>query len=70
MTPEDQDGTRIAVTRRVRGNAVEIAGRLGGAPLELTITAGPCSDGMSDVVYPYTVRRRLGADIHQGCGRP
>ena len=70
ITPEDQVGRPIAVARTGRGDSVEFATTLAGKRLTLTVTAGPCSDGMSDTVYPFAVRRRLGDDEQPGCARP
>ena len=69
MTPEDQAGQTIAVARKDGAELVELSGTLAGKPLALTITKGPCSDGMSDVVYRWSVERRLGDDVQRGCGR-
>ena len=69
MTPEDQAGTTIAVERVARAEFVELRGTLAGKPLALTISKGPCSDGMSDVVYRWSVERRLGDDEQRGCAR-
>jgi uncharacterized membrane protein len=69
-TPEEQVGRTISVTRSMRGELVDLAGTLAGKDLTLTLSAGPCSDGMSDTVYPFTVRRRFGADEQRGCARP
>jgi uncharacterized membrane protein len=69
-TPEDQAGQAVAVARTSHGAAVEVAGTLAGKRLTLTLSAGPCSDGMSDTVYPFAVRRRLGDDEQRGCARP
>ena len=68
-TPEDQRGQTITVSRTVTGSQVELRGTLGHAELVLTVRAGVCSDGMSDVVYPFTVLRLLGADQQRGCAR-
>ena len=70
ITPEDQVGQPIAVARTSQGDSVEFAATLAGKRLTLTVTAGPCSDGMSDTVYPFAVRRRLGDDEQRGCARP
>lgn len=32
--------------------------------------AGPCSDGMSDRVYPYTADIDVGGEAMKGCGAP
>ncbi|MCA1661836.1 MAG: hypothetical protein LC648_06625 [Novosphingobium sp.] len=69
MTPEDQAGQTIAVEREDDADLVELRGTLAGKPLALTITKGPCSDGMSDVVYRWSVERRLGDDVQRGCAR-
>ena len=70
ITPEDQAGQAIPVTRRTDGAFVELKGTLAGQRLALTIFAGRCSDGMSDTVYPFAVRRRLGDDEQRGCAKP
>lgn len=69
-TPEDPDGRSGAVVRTSHGDRVELDATLAGQRLTLTVSAGPCSDGMSDTVYPFTVRRRLGEDDQRGCARP
>ena len=68
-TPENQASQPIAATRTERGDSVEIAATLAGTSLILTVSAGPCSDGMSDTVYPFAVRRQLGSDEQRGCAR-
>ena len=70
ITPEDQVGQPIAVARTSHGDSVEFAATLAGKRLTLTVSAGPCSDGMSDTVYPFAVRRQLGDDEQRGCARP
>ena len=70
LTPEDQVGQPITVARTSQGDLVEFAATLAGKRLTLTVSAGPCSDGMSDTVYPFAVRRRLGDDEQRGCARP
>ena len=69
MTPEDQTGQTITVARKDSAELVELHGTLAGKPLALAITKGPCSDGMSDVVYRWSVERRLGDDVQRGCAR-
>ena len=70
LTPEDLAGQPVAVARTRQGDLVEFAATLAGKRLTLTVSAGPCSDGMSDTVYPFAVRRRLGDDEQRGCARP
>ena len=69
-TPEDQVGRPIAVTRTPHADRIDVVGSLGGQRMTLTVSAGPCSDGMSDTVYPFAVRRRLGDDEQRGCAKP
>lgn len=69
-TPLDEAGRTIVVTRRATATSVEIDGTLTGRRLTLTVTAGPCSDGMSDTVYPLSVVRRVGDAVQSGCARP
>jgi hypothetical protein len=68
-TPDFPAGAKITVARRAGPDFVEFAGTLDGKPLTLRIAAGPCSDGMSDRVYPYAVTREIGPDIERGCAR-
>lgn len=69
QTPEDQAGQRVAVTRRVLGLRTEFSGTLGGAPLNLNVGTGPCSDGMSDTVYSHSAGLRIGAQELRGCAK-
>lgn len=66
-TLEDQDGQTIAVRRFAGNNGLGFSGTYNGAPLDLTVTPGTCSDGMSDRVFPFTVTLKLGAEQRNGC---
>ena len=68
-TPQDQAGRTISITRHIAARVATIDGLLDGRPLRLRIGAGPCSDGMSDVVYPLTVERTVGDAVQNGCAR-
>ena len=68
-TPLDQAGRTIAVARRATGRVATVEGVLDGRLMRLEISAGPCSDGMSDVVYPLAVVRTVGDAVHHGCAR-
>jgi uncharacterized membrane protein len=37
------------------------------APMILVLTPGPCSDGMSETVYPLTATVHVGAETLTGC---
>lgn len=66
-TPEFPEGARVAISRSNESGLVRLTGTIDGKPLELEVRAGPCSDGMSDVVYPLAVTRKIGTDIQRGC---
>ncbi len=68
-TPETPDGATVAVTRRNSGAGVVYAGTIDGKPIELEVRRETCSDGMSDMVYPFAVARRIGPDSQRGCAR-
>ena len=39
-----------------------------GSAVELRITRGDCSDGMSDQTYPASIALTVGAETFAGCG--
>ena len=67
---DDASGRTIAVIRRRKGSVLEIAGTLEGRDLRLEVTRGPCSDGMSDMVYPLSVTRSIAGAVEKGCAKP
>ncbi len=67
-TPEDQQGVAMHGTRRALADGVEITGSHDGKAFKLTVTAGPCSDGMSDQAYTMVSSFRYGDLDHKGCG--
>lgn len=66
-TPENQDGDTIAVRRFAGNNGLGFSGTFNDAPLDMTVTPGKCSDGMSDRTYPFTVTLKLGSEQRNGC---
>ena len=66
-TPENQTGEMIAVKRFAGNNGLGFSGLRDGQPLDLTVTPGACSDGMSDRSYPYTATLRLANEQREGC---
>ena len=66
-TPDDQDGTTIAVERFAGRGGISFSGTLAGAAFEMTVTPLACSDGMSDRTYPFTVTLEIGEDRRNGC---
>ena len=68
-TPLDEKGRIVAIARGGGADHATVEGRLDGRALRLTVTAGPCSDGMSDTVYPFTIVRTLDDAVEHGCAR-
>lgn len=56
-----------AVLAASSGKAVW-TGQTGAAPMVVTLTAGSCSDGMSDRTYPYSAEVQVGETLLKGCG--
>jgi uncharacterized membrane protein len=71
-TPENQsaDGVTVPVVRADGAENALFTATIDGQPLQLLVTPGACSDGMSDNVYPWTVERTLGEETVQGCAGP
>ena len=69
VTPETQQagGVTVPATRADGAENVLITALVDGQELQLLITPGACSDGMSDKTYPWTVERTLGEDSVDGC---
>lgn len=66
-TPEDPAGRTIPVTRFAGRGGLGFSGVLEGKALEMAVTPGACSDGMSDRSYPFVVTLRIGDDVRSGC---
>ena len=66
-TPENIDGEEISVTRFAGNGGLGISGELSGAPFNLAITPGECSDTMSDRSYPFTATLTIGEEQRNGC---
>lgn len=67
-TPEDQAGVVMQGTRRALETGVELSGSHDGKAFVLTVTAGDCSDGMSDNEYTMDSTFRYGDLDYKGCG--
>jgi uncharacterized membrane protein len=70
QTPDNQSGESIAVTASYSPAREVYAGRSGGKPFVLTLTRGPCSDGMSDNVHAFTAALQVQGETRQGCANP
>ena len=66
-TPENIDGTEIAVERFAGQGGLSFSGTLDGKGFDLLVTQGECSDGMSDRTYPYVATLKLGNELREGC---
>ena len=67
-TPEDQAGVVMQGTRRALEEGMELSGSHDGKPFVLTVTAGECTDGMSDNMYTLVSAFRYGDIDYKGCG--
>jgi uncharacterized membrane protein len=67
-SPEDIDGSEFAVARFAGNNGLGYSGELSGEPIQIAITPGACSDGMSDRKYPYTATVEWAGGLLNGCG--
>lgn len=66
-TPENIEGTTIAIERFAGRGGLSFSGQLDGAPFDMAITPGECSDGMSDRSYPFTVTLQVRGEQRRGC---
>lgn len=66
-TPENPDGTAVPARRNPGNNGLGVSATLDGRQVDLAITLAPCSDGMSDRTYPFTVTLVIGDDMRTGC---
>ena len=69
-TPENQSGDPIAVTARIEQGRETYTGSLDDAPFILTLSPGPCSDGMSDNVHAFSATLEVRGETRQGCADP
>jgi uncharacterized membrane protein len=67
-TLENPKGTTITVRRFAGNNGLAFTGTLAGAAFDMAVTEAPCSDGMSDRAYPFTVTLTVGDEMRSGCG--
>lgn len=66
-TPENPDGTIVPVKRFAGRGGLSLSGELDARSLDLTVTPGDCSDGMSDRSYPFVATLLLGDETRSGC---
>ena len=66
-TPENPNGAQTTIKRFAGNGGLGISGELNSLPLQLAITPGECSDGMSDRIYPYTATLAFDGENLLGC---
>lgn len=66
-TPENARGERVTVRRFAGNNGLAYTGTLKDQAIDLAITPGACSDGMSDRRFPYVATLKLGDEQRNGC---
>jgi len=66
-TPQDIDGSTFAVSRFAGNNGVGFSGELDGRTMQIAVSPGECSDGMTDRSYPYTATVVAGDETLYGC---
>jgi uncharacterized membrane protein len=70
MVPEDQFGDVVETRAAFSPDRETYSGAYRGHPFLLTLTRGPCSDGMSDRVYAFSAELRVRGEVRRGCADP
>ena len=65
--PEDIDPSVFSLSRFAGNNGLGFSGELAGKAVQVAITPGECSDGMSDRLYPYAATVAWGEATLIGC---
>jgi uncharacterized membrane protein len=68
-TPELPKGLLISTDEAQQGEARRYSGSDKGTDYLLVIAPGECSDGMSDTVYAYKAKLKIGERTEQGCAK-
>ena len=66
-SPEEIDGSAFEARRFAGNNGLGFSGELDGKSIQIAITPGECSDGMSDRAYPFAATVALGDTTLLGC---
>ncbi len=66
-TPDNPGGVPVPVERFAGRGGLSFSGKLEGAELDIAVTPGVCSDGMSDRTYPFTATVQIGREQRNGC---
>ncbi len=65
--PGDIDGRAFTLSRFAGNNGLGFSGELAGRKMQVAITPGDCSDGMSDRRYPFAATVAWGDETLLGC---
>lgn len=66
-TVEDAAGQTIEVKRFAGRGGISLSGVLDDQPFDMAVSQTPCSDGMSDRTYPFTVTLKVKGEMRSGC---
>lgn len=66
-SPEDLEGSAFDAARFAGNNGVGFSGELDGEAVQIALTPGDCSDGMSERTYPYVAMVSIGERDLRGC---
>ena len=67
-TPDNIEGVEIEVSRFAGNGGLGLNGEFNGEAMQIAVTPGECSDGMSERTYPFTVTLIIGETQLNGCG--
>lgn len=70
MVPEDQFGDVIETRAAFAADRETYTGSYRGRPFVLTLSRGPCSDGLSDRTYSFAAELRVRGETRRGCADP
>jgi uncharacterized membrane protein len=70
MVPERQFGDVVATRRTFGPGSETYAGTFRGGPFVLTLRRAPCSDGMSERPFAFTVTLQVAGETRRGCADP
>lgn len=66
-TPGNPEGVKVPITRFTGRGGLGISGELDGHTLDMTVTPGQCTDGMSDRRFPFVATLKLKGEVREGC---
>jgi uncharacterized membrane protein len=67
ITPDNPEGAAFGVRRFTGNSGLGFTSAQGERTLDLVVTRGACSDGMSDRTFPYTATLAIDGELQRGC---